>query len=261
MKKTIILMAIVSMFLVSVAVAGDKGENKVGNLFLFQKCDPSLAPAADAENPKYDASGCPLPGNGPWPIFPDNRRFGQMKYNLLGDNFEFSFEGKKLVPSSDYTLIYYPDAWPGSGLICLGSSATNPAGNIQINGKMDITTGLPAPYDKNFNPVEPSGATGAKVWLVLSADVKCEGSGDVDEETGLQADPAQMLAWNPASYLFEGNLIVYQHAATEAEDAGDDETEPPDADSGNGQNDKTDEGTPSTPGNGKNGNNGKGKNK
>jgi hypothetical protein len=77
-----------------------------------------------------------------------------------------------------------------------------------------IPGGLPQAYDANFSPVAPSGAVGAKIWLVLSDDVECEATdtGEVDEnEEPVYA--AHMVGWNPASYLFEGNLIVYQHVA------------------------------------------------
>ena len=243
MKRSAVFM-MVSMLtvLASAAMAGDKGEGKVGKLFLFQKCDPSL----NTDDPKYDPNtGCPLPGNGPWPIIPDNRRWGQMKYNLLGNQFRFSFQGERLLPQTDYALIYYPDAWPGKGLICLGSNTTNPEGNVQIHGEMNIPTGLPAPYDANFNPVAPSGAVGAKIWLVLAADVDCVGSGEVDQ-LGLQADPTQMLAWNPAAYLFEGNLIAYQYSAEVSEDLDSDNPDSEDADA--------DTAAPQTNGNGNNGN-------
>lgn len=226
MKKTAVLaMAVMLVFIASTAMADHKWgwkdwhgkhlfhkdwkSGKVAQLYLFQKCDESLY---EQYPDLYDAAGCPLPGNGPWPIYPDERRWGQMQYNLWGEKFVFSFQGKKLVPKTAYTLIYYPDPWPGEGLICLGSGKTNPAGNIAIHGKKEILvgdpvdptlsvhSGLPAGYDANFNPAPGSGAVGAKIWLVKSDDVSC-----VDGET-------KMLNWNPADYLFEANMIVYQYA-------------------------------------------------
>jgi hypothetical protein len=137
-----------------------------------------------------------------------------MKYNLLGPEFRLSFQGKNLDPVTPYTLIYYPDPWPGNNLVCLGSGTTNSGGNIQIHGKTrflfeDAPAGLPLPYDANYIPVEPSGAVGAKIWLVLSSDVDCtEGA-------------TLMSGWNPASYLFEGNLIVYQYMAALLDEDGD----------------------------------------
>jgi hypothetical protein len=223
------------MFAVPASVAfaddGSKDEGKLGRLFLFQKCDPILAQDAEEEGALYDENGCPLPGNGPWPAFLDNRRWAQMKYNLLGEQLRFSLQGKRLLPETDYTLIYYPDPWPGNGLICLGSNTTNANGNVQIHGKADIPFGLPAPYDENFNPIEPSGASGAKIWLVLSNDVKCDAS--LDEDSGEVLDPTAMIGWNPADYLFEGNLIVYQYFPEspddmDVDDEEDEEDEDPD---------------------------------
>ena len=223
MKKTAVLMIVLMVsVLASVAVAGDKGAGMVGRLFLFQKCDPSLAPQDTEEATEedavaeYDENGCPI-AEGPWPIFPDNRRWGQMKYNILGPEFRYSFQGKNLDPGN-YTLIYYPDPWPGEDLICLGTGKVNTGGNIQIHGSMEIPGGLPQPNDANYKPAPPSGAVGAKIWLVLSEDVQCEsvdvvdenGEPVLDEEDQQVVEAPQLLKWNPGSYLFEGNLIIYQ---------------------------------------------------
>jgi hypothetical protein len=169
------------------------GQAKLGNLFLFQKCDDSLKNTS-----AYDGSGCPTAGNGPWPILLDNRRYGMLNHSLWGDEFKFSFVGQKLLPNTNYTLIYYPDPWPGEGLICLGGGKSNPAGNLALHGSVETGTSLPAQTDANYNPISPSGAVGAKIWLVLSQDVKC-GEGSL------------MINWNPGAYLFEYNLIVFEH--------------------------------------------------
>ena len=205
MKKVAILsLAVLLTAFASVALAdGDENGNK-GRLLLFQKCDQSLVNA-----PGYDAFGCPVAGGGPWPILDDSRKKGRgaLEYSLWGKRFSFSFQGHRLPPKTGYTLIYYPDPWPGSDLICLGSGKTNKGGNVEIHGRKDIGTGLPASYDANFNPVSPSWAVGAKILLVLSDDVQC-------------ADGAKMLNWNPASYLFEYNLIVYEKTGGSSCDRG-----------------------------------------
>jgi len=211
MKKLVTLMIVVMLTVfVSIAIA-DNGGEKAGRLFLFQKCDASLVGKTG-----FDSSGCPNVGTGPWPIFPSNDRDGVLHYSLWGKTFDFSFKGRNLLPGKNYTLIYYPDPWPGKNLICLGSGQTTPAasstksggnghrknqppGNVEIHGSMDIGTSLPASYDANFNPVSPSGAVGAKIWLVLSDDVQCKTS------------PFQLINWNPTAYLFEYNLIVYEN--------------------------------------------------
>jgi hypothetical protein len=203
MKRIVVTMVIMLTVLVSAAMACDETVQN-GKLFLFQKCDVSLKDLQDA----YDANGCPLPGNGPWPIFV-NGAWGSMQYTVLGDKFKFAFEGEKLQIDKGYTLIYYPDPWPGKNLICLGSGTTDGAGKVKIVGSKKFTdaggkpTGLPMVYDANFNPTSPSGAVGAKIWLVSSEDVSC--TADITPS---------MVAWNPTEYLFEGNMIVYQYQLT-----------------------------------------------
>lgn len=197
MRKAAVLMVVMMLtVLASAAIAGpgpggdgrELIETKAGKLFLFQKCDDSGCPSDDDSW-----------AGGPWPILPTGR-WGQMKYNLLGDKFRFSFEGKKLLRNTEYTLIYYPDPWPGNNLICLGTRKSNGAGNLQINGSKEILKGLPIPDDANYLPQNDSGAVGAKIWLVLTADVQCD------------CTPPHMENWNPSAYLFEGNLIVYQYS-------------------------------------------------
>ncbi|MBE0427896.1 MAG: hypothetical protein IBX72_14780 [Nitrospirae bacterium] len=152
------------------------GEARTGTLYLFQKTS----------------------AEGPWPIV-EGGSWGNMKYNLWGDKFNFMFQGRKLQPGMSYTLIYYPDPWPGTGLICLGSGVANRGGNLNIfDFDFDIGTSLPADYDANYTPLFPSGAVGAKIWLVLSSDVVCDG------------DEREMTGWNPDSYLFEYNLINFE---------------------------------------------------
>ena len=214
-RKVLLVVIMLAVLASATAMAGQGGnkkgmiETKAGTLFLFQKCDALLA---EQDPEAYDALGCPT-ADGPWPILP-TKRWGQMKYNLLGDKFRFSFEGKKLVPNTDYTLVYYPDPWPGENLICLGSRTSNDAGNLQINGCVDIPKGLPVPEDENYSPKSPSGAVGAKIWLVRAADVDCVGipaADETTEESAVPAVPPQMIGWTPQDYLFEGNLIIYQY--------------------------------------------------
>ena len=91
-----------------------------------------------------------------------------------------------MEPRVDYTLIYYPDPWPGEGLICFGSAAARGNGKVQIKAIVDMST----------FPNE-----GAKIWLVLSDDVAC---GDPDANP---PEPGEMIGWNPTEYLFEHDLM------------------------------------------------------
>ncbi len=189
---TVFLTAILLFVTLSFA-ENPPGSNKIGILYLFEKTPPPT-------------TGQPV---GPWPIV-QNGAWGRISYNLWGPTFDFVFHGRRLAPGAQYTLIYYPDPWPGDNLICLGSGAANGGGNLLIKGKKVIETGLPAPNDANWTPCgkgDPalcdSGAVGAKIWLVLSSDVDCEG----DPEQDIQP---HMIGWNPTEYLFEYNLITYQ---------------------------------------------------
>jgi hypothetical protein len=133
-----------------------------------------------------------------WDAVGKGGAWGFMDYRPQGTEFKFLFVGKKLEPGFKYTLIYYPDPWPGAGLICLGSGTADENGKVKIVGKGDplnpfysepVSTGnLPADFDVNAE-------YGAKIWLVLSSDVDC-----VTE---------QMTGWNPTEYLFENSLITF----------------------------------------------------
>jgi len=142
-------------------------KSPIGNLYLFEK-DPDS-----------------------WNIVNPGAR-GRMKYNLWGEEFEFKFDGCGLKSGISYTLIYYPDPWPGAGLVCLGSAVANGKGDVHIKGKLEGLCDLPADYDENSK-------CGAKIWLVLTDDIDAS------------ADPMQMKAWNPGEYLFEYDLIRYDN--------------------------------------------------
>ena len=178
MKKYLILVLIVLLIgalSVGVLAAGPSkpaGKSNVGHLYLYEKIPgPILVPPE------------------PWDIV-EGGAWGKMKYNLSGDEFEFVFNGHGLVADADYTLIYYPDKdgnpWPREDIICLGSGIADALGDVHIMGSAD-TGDLPDPLvDIN---------EGAKIWLVLSDDVDCEG--------------CVMSGWNPTEYLFEGELITF----------------------------------------------------
>ncbi len=147
---------------------GQAGKSHIAHLFLVEK----------------DPDTWEVVRNGSW---------GRMKYILEGPEFDFIFNGHKLEPSENYTLIYYPDPWPGNNLICLGNATTNENGNVHIKGSVN-TSDLPSESDENF-------LDGAKIWLVLSSDV------DND------SDIPHMVGWNPTEYLFEYDLINYIYNA------------------------------------------------
>ena len=143
-------------------LSGQAGVSNIGLLNLFQK----------------DSITWEIVEDGAW---------GKMKYNLSGELFDFVFNGHQLESGSTYALIYYPNPWPGDGLICLGVGMADEYGDVHIQGKM-ATGDLPA-----------AGDEGAKIWLVLESDVEC----------GNDSGNPQMIGWNPDRYLFEYNLITF----------------------------------------------------
>ena len=128
-----------------------------------------------------------------WEIVPEGA-WGKMQYKLWYDKFYFVFNGHRLIPDESYTLIYYPDPWPGSGLIPLGTGFANEGGNLNIRGKLADVCDLPADYDENYQ-------FGAKIWLVLSSDV----------DLGNEIERPKMMGWSPDEYLFEYNLIRFDN--------------------------------------------------
>ena len=138
------------------------GKSNIGHLYLYEK-DPVT-----------------------WEIV-DDGSWGKMRYELSGELFDFVFNAHNLTVGIEYTLIYYPDPWPGEGLICLGTGLVNDEGNLHIKEKIE-TGDLPKEFDDNY-------LAGAKIWCVLTSDVDC-----IEQK---------MTGWSPAEYLFEYDLILF----------------------------------------------------
>ena len=136
-----------------------------------------------------------------------NGAVAMLKYKPEATHFYFQLIGRKLLPDTQYKLIYYPDPWPGDNLICLGSGLSDDEGKLRINGydcpaspdySEPVSTGnLPYPQEGGEDPPPYDDNEGAKVWLVLSDDVDCGPAG------------AKMTAWNPEEYLFEMVWIFF----------------------------------------------------
>jgi len=167
---------------------------------------PALATVHHGRAGKSNIAFLPLYEKDPmtWEIVEDGA-WGVMRYHIKGPLFRFVFVGDGLEPLEEYTLIYYPDPWPGFELICLGSAFAGERGHVTIVGSVD-TGNLPTEADGNY-------PDGAKIWLVRSTDVNCVSS---DE------DRTRMTAWNPSEYLFEYELITYKKAERRLPPEGDD---------------------------------------
>jgi len=151
---------------------------------------------------------CPLPPNapinhtlrlenetpvvgGPWIVINDGT-YADLTWTGDGNTFNYSLTGKGLAASTQYSLIYYADGWPGNNPgAFIGSGTTDSSGGLVMAGTPDLNTDLPESTDGNY-------AVGAKVWLVLSSDYN---------SNTLSTGP--MTAWNPSQYLFEGNVYIH----------------------------------------------------
>jgi len=188
-KKLLIPVAIlVVCFLVIPALPGDccdkdkkERDPNIGHLYL---CEKNL----DINNPFDTGLNVPCDTAG--------KAWGKMKYNMSGLTFDYVFNGHGLIPGQTYTLIYFPDPWPGFGLIYLGSdTAKGRGGEVHIEGSLD-TGDLPATYDAN-------SLNGARIWLVPSSDL-CFRS----------RYGSLMIGWHPDQYLFEEDLILFDDLHT-----------------------------------------------
>lgn len=131
---------------------------------------------------------------GDWSVVKGGAR-GLLRYTRTGPMFIFRLHARGLSPNTSYTLIYYPDPWPGNGLICLARGTADYHGYLRhVVGAVKIKGGLPGEFDQNY-------PNGAKTWLVRSDDVDCAGK--------------MMVDWNPGEYLFEYNLITYGDGSKE----------------------------------------------
>ena len=195
MKKNVFALALVvvliSLLTFSSALAAKKneppGKSNIGQLNLYEN-DAESSGAAAAKNGQAGKSNIGhlyLYEKDPadWSII-EGGAWGKMKYNLSGSTFDFVFNGHDLAIGQEYTLIYYPDPWPGTGLKILGTGTADGLGNVHIKGNIE-TGNLPMEGDANTE--------GAKIWLVLSKDLG-EGA---------------MVGWTPTAYLFEYELITF----------------------------------------------------
>ena len=179
----IIVLALIAAVVAPVIAKGPSkpaGKSEIGHVYLHQK-DP-----------------------GTWAVVEDSR-WGKMKYNLSGSTFDFVFNAHGYAVEDEgesYQLIYYPDPWPGNGLICLGDpNVVEEEPVLDVNGvptgefkynvhiKGSVNTGdLPKATDEN----DPNGA---KIWLVPTGDVDCDNN--------------LMTGWTPDDILFEADLINF----------------------------------------------------
>jgi len=140
-----------------------------------------------------------------WIIISGDGIQGTLEYNLAGPTFNFRFSAEGLDASTNYSLIYYADPWPGDGVThstgaLIATMTTESDGKICISRSVELGTDLPNSDDYNYSsPCECDPCPGAKIWLVPSNHYS----------TTTPGDQGYMTGWDPADYLFEGNSILY----------------------------------------------------
>jgi len=143
-----------------------------------------------------------------WDVIPDGMH-GELTFNSSYPTFDYTFEATGLVNDGVYSLIYYADKpdrfvdWGGNNPgILIGTFTANGSGDIPLEFRsVELGMDLPSPNDANIDQYDYCTGTGdnydtchgAKIWLVPSSDYTAPG----------------LTAWNPATYLFETDLINY----------------------------------------------------
>jgi hypothetical protein len=89
---------------------------------------------------------------------------GTFTYTTAGPELDFEFHGEGFVPQTEigvhaHMLVYYPDPWPGRGLVCLGGGLADPEGTLRIERVVNLGRDL----------------SNAKIWIVRDDWVDCSG--------------------------------------------------------------------------------------
>lgn len=128
----------------------------------------------------------------PWTTTPNDQIGGVLTWAGDGPTFNYSVTASGLPASTNYSLIYYADPYPGNfpGKL-IGTGTTDGSGNLVFSGNPDLGMDLPMPADTNSG----SPHFGAKIWLIPSANYN--------------AGTNSVTPWTPDNtWLFEGNVYI-----------------------------------------------------
>jgi len=134
---------------------------------------------------------------------------GTLTYETSGPTFKGKFEATGLTNGASYSLIYYADQqtrftnWGGDNPGAVIATFISTGGNDSISINTELGMDLPAASDWNaslpanycLTPDFYNVCQGAKIWLVPTSDYDSTGK--------------KLTAWNPTTYLFETDLIIY----------------------------------------------------
>lgn len=123
-------------------------------------------------------------GNPDWNPIGDN---SSLVYVAMGNDFYYELNVTGLDATTGYSIIYYADPWAGNNGIVIDSFVTDLNGEVITSGSANLNMNLPNSLDDNYGD-------GAKVWVVLSADLT-------------NGDSMPMIAFNAGEYLYEYSEI------------------------------------------------------
>lgn len=127
----------------------------------------------------------------PWTTTPTDQIGGVLTWAGDGPTFDYSVTASGLSVSTNYSLIYYADPYPGNNPGALiGTGSTDSSGNLAFSGTPNLGIDLPTAPDTNI-----AAHSGAKIWLIPSANY--------------DAGTKSVTPWTPDNtWLFEGNVYI-----------------------------------------------------
>ncbi len=120
-----------------------------------------------------------------WACDPDAETV-TVTYTPAGPTLDVQVTGTVPFALTNYTLVYYPDPWPGTGMICLGSALSGSDQTIAITASNALAQDLPLSGDLN--------SPNAKLWLLPSNTITgCGGN---------------IIGWPCSSIMFEATAAT-----------------------------------------------------
>lgn len=142
-----------------------------------------------------------------WDIISGDGIQATLTFDTVANNFNYGLTATGLQASTEYAIIYYADMpdrfvdWGGDNPGALiDTFTTDGTGDCTQSNSVNLAMNLPSPPDANIDEHDYSGspdnyahAHGAKIWIVPTSDYSAP----------------ELIVWNPATYLFETDLIIY----------------------------------------------------
>ncbi|OGD68888.1 hypothetical protein A2996_00680 [Candidatus Campbellbacteria bacterium RIFCSPLOWO2_01_FULL_34_15] len=128
--------------------------------------------------------------DGTWDPYLNDGVEGELTFISSHPTFNYTLDVSGLVASTQYSIIYYADGWPGNNPGALiGTLTTDGSGDASVSGDVNLGMNLPDSADANY----PGGA---KIWVIKSSEYNSGTNSVTTWPVGIES-------------LFESNLITY----------------------------------------------------